>query len=106
MPRRARTFPLSDSGDRPRRLVARVALDEVVGDLLEGGEPHARVALDVIVKALQHEQILRLTRYVRVDREGEDGVVVLPVNPVELVPPHLLQMARIDEAVAVWRRLD
>src|SRR3989475_11414670 len=40
------------------------------------------------------------------DRERKDCVVVLAVHPVELVPPHLLDVARADPAVTIGRLLD
>src|SRR5438552_3362372 len=42
---------------------------------------------------------------VRMDRYRENGVVVFVVDPVELVQPDLLEIARIDKSVTVWRSL-
>ncbi len=60
----------------------------------------------VMVEALQHHQHMRAARHVRVDGDREHGIIVFAVHPVELVAPHLLDVARVDEAVAVRRRLD
>jgi hypothetical protein len=49
---------------------------------------------------------MRAARYVGVDGDREHRVIVFAVDPVELVAPHLLDVARIDEAVAVRRLLD
>ena len=62
--------------------------------------------VDVLDDPLVHEQHLRVPAHVGVDRQREDGVVHLAVDPVELVHPDLLEVARVDEAVAVRRRLD
>jgi hypothetical protein len=40
------------------------------------------------------------------NRDREHGVIVFAVDPVELVAPHLLDIARVDEAMAVRRLLD
>lgn len=55
---------------------------------------------------LEHEQHLWAAGHVGVDGEGDDAVVLLPVDPVELVAPHLLDLARVDEAVGVGAALD
>src|SRR5690606_31859377 len=78
----------------------------VVGHFIEGDEANALVALHVVEQALKHEQHLRATRDVRVDRDGKNRVVVFAVDPVELIAPHLLDMAGIDEAMAIGRLLD
>ena len=54
--------------------------------------------------SLMHHDFLPY--YVRVDRHGEDRIVVFAIDPIELVAPHLLDIAWIDEAVAVRRLLD
>ena len=55
------------------------------GDLVERRPAHAVVPVDVLDQPLEHQQHLRPARDVRVDREREDGVVGLAVDPVELV---------------------
>src|SRR5262245_16862619 len=37
------------------------------------------------------------------DGESEDSIVHLAIDPVELLLPQILDVARIHEAVAVWR---
>jgi len=49
---------------------------------------------------------LRAAADVRVDGEGEHRIVHLAIGPVERVAPQILDVARIDEAVAVRRLLD
>src|SRR5699024_5509366 len=68
---------------------SRAALLEVLGDGVEVRPLHTVVAVDVLDEALQHEQHLRPAGDVRVHGDGERGVVHLPVDPVELVLPHL-----------------
>lgn len=53
-----------------------------------------------------HQQNLRSPRHVRVYRDGEDKLVVLPVEVIELIAPEVLDVARVDEAVAVGGALD
>ena len=53
-----------------------------------------------------HQQDLRVAGDVGVDGDGEDELVVLAVAVVELVAPDVLDVAGVDEAVAVGRRLD
>jgi hypothetical protein len=84
----------------------RRAAQEVVGDLVARHEAHALMRLEMLDQALQHQQHLGAAGDIGVDGDGEDRVVVLAVDPVELVAPHLLYVARIDEAVAVGRLLD
>src|SRR5690242_6997465 len=74
---------------------------EVVRHLVHRHEADAWMADHVMVEPLQHHQYMRPARYVRMDRYRKDRVVVFAINPVELVAPHLLDVARIDEAVAV-----
>ena len=66
----------------------------------------AVVPVDVLDDPLVHGQHGGPAAHVGVDRHRVDGVVVLAVDPVELVEPELLDVARVDEAVAVRRRLD
>ena len=111
---RARRRPRPCRGRSPPRQARRPwpticrgsTLREVVGDLVEGRPAHAVVPVDVLDDPLVHQQHLRAAAHVGMDRHREDGVVVLAVDPVELVAPDLLDVARIDEAVAVRRRLD
>src|SRR5215211_698741 len=88
------------------RLGPRVALDEVVGDLLHRRPADAVVAVDVIDQPFEHQQTLRPAAHIRVDGQAVRRVVHLPVDPVELVAPQLLDVVRVDEAVAVRRALD
>ena len=66
----------------------------------------ALVAVDVLDHPLEHQDHLRPAGDVRVDRHPEDRVVLLAVDVVELVAPDLLEVPRVDEAVAVRRALD
>src|SRR5215213_5972751 len=84
----------------------RVALDEVIGDLLHRRPADAVVAVDVVDQALQHKQALRPAAHVWVDGQAVRCVVHLAIDPVELVAPQLLDVARVDEAVGVRRALD
>lgn len=45
-------------------------------------------------------------RDVRVNGDGEDELIVLPVEVVEVVPPQILGIPSIDEPVTVGRFLD
>src|SRR5918993_5306762 len=98
--------PLRDHALRAGRAGAGVALPEIGGDLRKRRPAHPLVPGDVVDEALQHEQHLGPPGDIGVDGDGEDRVVVLAVDPVELVAPDLLQVPRVDEAVAVGRLLD
>src|SRR5919202_1356505 len=91
-----------DSGLFPPRL----ALCEVVGDLLEGRPLHAGVAVYVVDQALQHKKVLWPARDVRVYGEAVHRVVHLAVDPVELVAPQVFDVPRVHEAVAIRGVLD
>src|SRR5215216_1319473 len=97
--------PLLDHTLRSGFAGARVTLPEIGGDLLEGRPPNPVVPIDVVDQALQHEQNLRPPGDVGVDRDREDHVVILAVDPVELVAPDLLEVTRVDESMAVRRLL-
>ena len=56
------------------------------------GPADAVVLVDVLDDPLVHQQHLRAAAHVRVDRHREDGVVLLAVDPVELVAPDLLEV--------------
>ena len=60
---------------------------KVVGDLFEGCKLDTVVGTDVLGESLQHQQHLRATADVGVDRYWEDRFVVFSVNPIELVTP-------------------
>src|SRR5262249_48565474 len=99
------------TGDRPivsgpRSSAARAAPRKIIGNLIECREAHARVPNDVMVDALQHHEHLRPAGHVRMDRHREDRIVVLAVDPIELVAPDLLEIARVHEPMAVGRRFD
>src|SRR5271165_2985999 len=90
------------SDDRRPRLAAEwIAPAKILGDLLECKPFDAIVAVDVLDQALEHEDYLRPTAHVRVYGHRENAVVHLTVDPVELFPPHVLDVGRADEAVAV-----
>ena len=91
---------LPRAGPRLLRL-ERMTAAEVLGNFLHGHPLDSRVGIDVADQSLQHEQHLRPAGHVRVDGYGENGVVHFPVHPVEFVAPHLFDIARIDETVAV-----
>src|SRR5215204_6689217 len=87
--------PLLDHALRPCRAGAWVTLPEIGGDLLEGRPTHPFVPIDVFDETLQHEQDLRPPGDVGVDGDGEDRVVVLAVDPIELVAPDLLEVTGV-----------
>lgn len=70
---------------------------EIRGDLPHCHESHAVVAGDVFDQPFVHEQDLGLAADVGVHGDRNDGVVVLTVDPVELVAPQLLDVAGADE---------
>src|SRR5699024_726523 len=82
------------------------ATSEVIGDAREGGPFHFRVRVDVLDQSLQHEQDLWASRDIRVNRHRKRGIVHLAVDPVELVAPHLFNVSRVHESMAVWVLLD
>src|SRR3954451_8139422 len=86
--------------------VAGIAGGEVAGGVCHEGKFDIVVALHVIEETLEHEQVLWAAGDVGVEGDGEDGVVHLPIDPVELVLPQLLDVLRADEAVAVGAGLD
>lgn len=45
-------------------------------------------------------------RDIRMNRDGKDELIVLPVEVVEVVPPQILCISCIDEPVTVGRLLD
>src|SRR5215467_8653521 len=79
---------------------------EVRGDFVHGLPADAVVTADVFREPFQHQEYLWAAADVRVDREGEYGVVHFAVYPVKLVTPHLLEMPGIHEPVTVGRVLD
>src|SRR5207237_10720716 len=81
--------------------VPRRAPREVVRDLVERRPADPVVAVDVLDDPLEHQDHLRPPAHVGVDRHPEDGVVLLAIDVVELVAPDLLEVPRVDEAVAV-----
>src|SRR5699024_8928725 len=87
-------------------LLARVRSDELISDLIEGRELDAVVRLEVLDETLQHELYLRAARDIGVQGDGEDRVIVLAVDPIELVAPKIFNITRADKAVAVRRGLD
>src|ERR671932_2673006 len=90
----------------PGRFSPRLARREVVGNLLEGCPLHAGVAVYVVDQALQHKEVLRPARDVRVYGETVHRVVHLAVDPVELVAPQVFDVPRVHEAVAIGGVLD
>ena len=79
---------------------------EIVRYLVESPELDPVVGRYVGRQPLQHQQYLRPAADVGVDSDWEDRLVVFPIDEVELVPPHLLDVPGVDEAVAVGRSLD
>src|ERR1700690_3222989 len=96
---------LSSSSDHRGTFFAaeRIALPEVLCDLLEGRPANALVAVDVFDQPLEHHDDLRATTHVRMDGEAERGIVHLPVGPGELPAPKVLGVAGVDEGVTVRR---
>src|ERR1700722_3136606 len=95
------SFSLS-SDDRGAFFAAeRIALPEILCDLLEGRPANTPVAVDVFNQPLEHHNDLRATTHVRMDGEAERRIVHLAVDPVELLAPQVLDVARIDKAVTV-----
>ena len=76
---------------RDGSLLPRKAATEIVGNLVERAEPDARVLREIIVDPLEHQQNLRPAGDVRMNGHGEDRVIVLAIDPVELVAPELLR---------------
>lgn len=62
--------------------------------------------VDVLDQPLVHEQDVGPARDVGVDGDGEDELVVLAVEVVEVVPPDVLDVAGIDPSVGVCIVLD
>jgi hypothetical protein len=101
---------------------------KLVANLLHGDEFHSLVLLEMLDKPKSknpvlagdarleisadrllllpfvHQYDLRTSRYVRVDADGEDELIVFPVAVVELVPPEILDIPGVDESVAIGRR--
>ena len=86
--------------------LAREAARKIVRHFVHRDEPHARMADHMVIEPLQHHQHVRSAGNVRMDRHREYRVVVFAVDLVELIPPHLFDVAGIDETVAVRRLLD
>lgn len=57
---------------------------EVAGELFHEGELHAvgGLGLDAAEEPFRHGQVLRLARHIRVDGDGEDGLVHFAVYPI------------------------
>ena len=55
---------------------------------------------------LQHEQYMRMSTDVRVDRDREAKVVVFAIEIVEVVPPELLYGLGVYPTVRIWRFFD
>jgi len=83
-----------------------VAGREIIGNLIEGDPPDALVLFDVVDNSFEHQKDLRMSREIGVEIDGEYGMVQLPVDPVELVAPHLFQLSWVDPAMTVGVGLD
>jgi hypothetical protein len=83
--------------------LSRLAAREIVRHCVQRGEGHAGMPYHVTVEALQHEQNLRPPRDVGVNRNDEDSVLAFSIDPVELIAPLALDVARTDETMAVRR---
>src|ERR1700733_1655656 len=98
---------LNRSDDRrPFLPFERIALAKVHGNVLEGRPAYALMPVDIFDQTLQHQNDLRATTDIRMNREAERGVVHLAIDPVELIAPKRFDVARIHKAVAVRRLLD
>src|SRR5207244_13555480 len=64
------------------------------------------VSGSLLVRTLENPDPLRPPAPFRVARHPEDRVVLLAIDVVELVAPDLLEVPRVDEAVAVRGALD
>jgi len=85
------------------RLILRL---EIIAHLLHGDPLDALVAVDVVDDALVHEQDVWATRNVRVDGHGEDKLVVVGIEVVEVVLPDVLDVARVRPAAGEGGVLD
>ena len=53
-----------------------------------------------------HEKHMGSSRNIRVNRDGEDKLVVLSVEVVEVVAPDIFHVPRVDKAMTVGCALD
>ena len=78
----------------------------VVSNLIKSLELNSIVRQYICRQTLQHQQNLGTTTNIRVDSDWKNRLVILPINEVELIPSHLLNVPGIGEAVAVRSVLD
>src|SRR6266436_686401 len=79
---------------------------EIVGHLIHRDELYARMRRDVAVEPFQHQEHLWPPGDIGVNGDGEHRIVIFAIDPVELIAPGLLKVARTDEAVTVRALLD
>ena len=60
----------------------------------------------VIEQAFEHHEDLRLAGAVGMDNASENRVIIVAVNPIELISPNVLNIARIDPAVTLKASAD
>ena len=60
----------------------------------------------VVDKSLKQQEDVRLTGAIRMDTQRIDCVIVVPINPVELIFPDLLKVFTSHPAVAVRESFD
>lgn len=48
-----------------------------------------------------HQKNVRTTADVGMDRDGEDELIVLAIEVVEMIAPNVLHIARVDESMAI-----
>src|SRR5581483_12259788 len=86
-----------------RYLSPRLTSSKVCGDLGKREPMDACMAIEIVNQTLVHQQHLRTSAHVRVNSHGKHCVVVLSINPIKLISPHLLNVAGVDETVTIGR---
>ena len=83
-----------------------MASGKFIRNFVEGAEPYPGVSHQVGCQPLQHQQYLRPAAYIRVNGNWEHRLVVLPIDVVKLVAPHLFNVPGIYKSVTVGRFLN
>ena len=55
---------------------------------------------------LMHQNHMRSPANIRMNRNREYKLIILPVEIIEMIPPNILNIPRIHKPMAIWRALD
>ena len=82
-------------------LSSRVLTSEIICDFIERLKRHPFVRHYVLSQPLEHQKYLRSTTNIRVDGDWKHSFIILSVDEIKLVSPHLFYVSRIGESMAI-----